>query len=185
MTLPIHPRLSGHRHAHRWNIFRRNAHRWDVYRQSWGIHRWEIYRWNVCRRCFALVFLLVSVASLSGKAMAAAAPALKRDAARCLAHEGVDACNDAIRWNPSDPALLVALGDAELQAQRPADALRHYRRAAELAPARGGLSAKITAAEARLHPPRSSATARRALKPAPDASAAMQYSNAAPLAESH
>lgn len=140
---------------------------------------------NVYRRCFALAFLLVSVAALSGKAISATAPTLKRDSARCLAHEGMDACNDAIRWNPSDPALLVALGDAELRAQRPADALRHYRRAAELAPNRGGLNAKISAAEARVHPPRSSTTARRAPKPASDTPPGVQYSNAAPLSESH
>ena len=134
----------------------------------------------------------------------------RRDAARCLAHAGIDACNDAIRRNPSDPQLLVALADAEIRDQRPANALRHYRRAAELAPAMRGLGAKINAAEARMHPKKVVAVARRESKtipaaapetPAVAAAAAAapetpavvaavaapdkRYSNDAPVAESH
>jgi hypothetical protein len=180
MMLLVHLRLTGNIDVQRWN-----AHHGNVFRRCWGLYCEGIHRGNVYRRCFALAFLFVSVAALSGRAISADATALKRDSARCLAHGGVEACNDAIRWSPSDPALLVALGDAELHAQRPADALRHYHRAAELAPDRGGLNAKISAAEARLHPPRSSTTARRAPKAAPDTPAAIQYSNAAPLSESH
>jgi cytochrome c-type biogenesis protein CcmH/NrfG len=48
--------------------------------------------------------------------------------------QAVDACDDAIRWNPRDPALLVAMGDAQMRAKRAADAARAYRRAAALAP---------------------------------------------------
>lgn len=128
--------------------------------------------------------LLVCIATLSDGASAAAPAAeLKRDSARCLAHGGVDACNDAIRWSPSDPALLVALGDTEYRAGRPADALRHYRRAADLAPNTKGLAAKIATTDARLHPKRPP-TVRRAAAPAP-AATDKQYSNAAPMAESH
>jgi hypothetical protein len=116
----------------------------------------------------------------------AAAPttaALKQGAARCLARQGLDACDDAIRWNPGDPALLVALADLELRAKRPGDALRHYRRAAEMAPAMNGLNAKIAAAEAQLHPKHLATVARPAPKPA--TSQGRQYSNAAPITESH
>jgi tetratricopeptide (TPR) repeat protein len=145
---------------------------------------------EVYRRCLALAFLFASLAPLSQEAMSAAADrtvttTLKRDSARCLAHEGIDACNDAIRWNPNDPALLVALADAEFHAKRPAEALRHYRRAAELAPNMGGLSGKISAAEARLHPAPPSNAIRRGSKPAPAAPPDKPYSNAAPLGESH
>jgi cytochrome c-type biogenesis protein CcmH/NrfG len=140
---------------------------------------------DVFRRCFASAFLLVSLAPWSSQAISPAATTLKRDSARCLAHGGVDACNDAIRRNPSDPPLLVALADAELHANRPADALRHYRRAADLAPGMNGLNAKISTAEARLHPKRSSIATRHAPKPAPDTALDKQYSNTAPLAESH
>jgi hypothetical protein len=138
---------------------------------------------DVYRRCCALGIMLVSLVPLSDQALSAGATTLKRDSARCLAHEGVGACNDAIRWNPSDPTLIVALADAELRAQRPADALRHYRRAAELAPDTAGLNAKISAAAARLHPARPTTT-RPTPKPEPDASG-KQYSNAAPVSESH
>ena len=126
-----------------------------------------------------LTFLLVFAAAWSAEA-----PPPTGDASRCLAHAGIDACNDAIRHSPSNPTLLIALGDAELQAKRPADALRHYRRAAQLAPALPGLNAKITATEARLHPPHN-AVAGRAAKPAPGAARNKAYSNVDPVAESH
>src|ERR1700728_1496168 len=60
----------------------------------------------------------------------------------------VDACDDAIRWNPRDPSLLVAMGDAQMRAKRSADALRAYQRAAALAPATPGIQQKISKAEA-------------------------------------
>jgi cytochrome c-type biogenesis protein CcmH/NrfG len=126
-----------------------------------------------------LAVLLVSAAAWSAEA----APP-KPDANRCLTHATIDACSDALRRSPSDPTLLVALGDAELQTKRPADALRHYRRAAELAPNLPGLVAKITATEARLHPPHN-AVAGRVAKPAPSAARDKAYSNVDPVAESH
>jgi hypothetical protein len=138
------------------------------------------------RHHLALALLLVCTTPLTHPAIAAAPVAeIKRDSARCLAHGGVDACNDAIRWSPSDPALLVALGDAESRAGRPADALRHYRRAADLAPNTKGLSAKISATDARLHPKRQPASVHRAAAPASSVASDKQYSNAAPIAESH
>jgi hypothetical protein len=71
----------------------------------------------------------------------------KTDFARC---RNLDACYDAIRRRPSDPALLSALGDALLRANRPADALRTYQRLATLAPNTPGIAAKITATEAKI-----------------------------------
>lgn len=119
----------------------------------------------------------------AGKAAAAAA-ALKRDSARCNAHADIDACYDAIRWNPDDPALLVALGDALARAQRPADALRNYRRAAALAPNVRGVAAKISAAEAKLAAGRT-----RGIPPvdrlSSNASPPKHFSNAAPATQSH
>jgi len=103
------------------------------------------------------------------------AAALKRDSARCRGLADVDACYDAIRWNPGDPALLVALGDALERAQRPVDAIRNYRRAAALAPDTRGLAAKISAAEAKLdrRPSRANGASNK------------RYSNAAPETQSH
>ena len=96
---------------------------------------------------------------------------LQRDSTRCRANADVDACYDAIRWTPSDPALLVALGDALERAQRPADAIRNYRRAAVLAPAMRGISAKIGTAQAKLA--------------AMNGASKRRYSNADPEAQSH
>jgi hypothetical protein len=77
------------------------------------------------------------------------------DFQRCRAG-GIDACYDAIRWRPSDPSLLSALGDALLRANRPADALRAYQRVAILAPNMPGVVAKISSIEAKLSAKRAS-----------------------------
>ena len=105
---------------------------------------------------------------------AAAAATAKRDSTRCLTQADMDACNDAIRRNPSDPQLLVALGDALVRAKRPADAVRHYRRAAALSPHMPGLAAKLSDAEEQVASERAPAAAKRT-----------RYSNAAPETQSH
>jgi hypothetical protein len=51
---------------------------------------------------------------------------------------------------PDDPALLIADGDALSRAQRPADAIGHYRRAAALVQDQTEIDMKINAAEAQL-----------------------------------
>ena len=111
---------------------------------------------------------------------AAEAPAatIKRDFDACRAHANIDACYDALRWKPSDPQLLVALGDAQIRAHRTADALRTYKRAADIAPNTPGLAAKISAAEAR-------PTVKRAPGNAVHADPGKRFSNAAPEAQSH
>jgi cytochrome c-type biogenesis protein CcmH/NrfG len=140
-------------------------------------------------RSLALASLLLCVpvwaqAAPSPAAVKAAAATLKRDSAGCLVYADIDACYDALRWNPGDPALLVGLGDALMLARRPADAIRNYRRAAEIAPETRGLAAKISAAEAKL-------AARRTLRnPSGDGASSSgsqgkQYSNAAPESQSH
>ena len=87
--------------------------------------------------------------AVSSEKPAAAAPNLNSDFERCRAGT-IDACYDAIRWRPSDPSLLSALGDALLRANRPADALRTYQRVAALAPNMPGVVAKISAIETKL-----------------------------------
>ena len=104
----------------------------------------------------------------------AAAATAKRESTRCVTQADLDACNDAIRRNPSDPGLLVALADALMHAKRPADAIRHYRRAAALAPHMPGLAAKLSDAESQLASDRTPVPARRT-----------RYSNAAPETQSH
>jgi hypothetical protein len=111
-------------------------------------------------------------------------PIPNSDFERCRSHANLDACYDAIRYQPSDPSLLSALGDALARAHRPADALRAYKRAAALAPNQPGVTAKISAIEAKLsakrptpHPP--------AHATSDDAASGKRFSNAAPETQSH
>lgn len=113
----------------------------------------------------------------------AVADRIKRDVAHCKSTEKLETCDDAVRWDPSDPALLVAFGDALLRNQHPADALRQYQRAAALAPKMPGVGAKISAAEARLpskRGPTRLAQSRSAVVPAAASSAAAASATAKP-----
>lgn len=123
-------------------------------------------RWAVARSVGVCVLSWGFHTGAVGAESAATAAALKRDSAQCLAHAGIDACDDAVRRSPNDPQLLVALGDAEVRSQRFAGALRHYQRAAQLAPGTRGLNTKISAMEARLHPKKPAVVARREPKAA-------------------
>ena len=134
-------------------------------------------------RTVRLAVLAIPLLGLAAWSQLPAAPApgspeaaiLKRDFESCHAHANLDACYDAIRWNPSDPALLVALGDALERAGHSAEALRAYRRAAALAPNIPGVATKISAVEEKMSSKRAS----------PAHEAAKRYSNAAPEAQSH
>jgi cytochrome c-type biogenesis protein CcmH/NrfG len=113
----------------------------------------------------------------TGPAFAAKPPTSAQNPSfeRCRARADVDACYDALRRSPSDPALLGALGDALARANRPADALRTYRRAAALAPSDRSIVAKINALETKA-----------SAKPAPvHAANEKRFSNAAPESQSH
>lgn len=104
------------------------------------------------------------------------------DAERCRAHGSIDTCYDAIRRSPSDPALLASLGEAFARANRTADALRTYRRAAALAPADRAIAAKVAALEGKSSAKKASAAP--AMRAANDTSS-RRYSNAAPESASH
>jgi hypothetical protein len=108
--------------------------------------------------------------------------ALQQDTARCQAGN-LDACYDAIRWNPRDPALLVGLGDGLARAGRPVDAIRNYRHAAAMAPNFPGLTAKINLVEARM----STKRVPRSTPPsaANNKTAVKQFSNTEPESQSH
>jgi cytochrome c-type biogenesis protein CcmH/NrfG len=116
--------------------------------------------------------------SASGAWAATSSP----DADRCRAHGSIDACYDAIRRNPSDPTLLTSLGDAFARANRSADAVRTYRRAAVLAPSDRGIVAKIAALEGKSSAKRASAGP--ALHAANEGGS-RRFSNAAPESQSH
>ncbi len=128
------------------------------------------------KRLWSLCILAASAMAASAQAAISppdpkASASLKRDYASCSTQSNLEACYDAIRRNPSDPALLMATGDALVRAGRPADAIRTYRRAGQLAPNTHGLAAKISSAEAKLA--------------ALNASLNRRYSNAAPESQSH
>lgn len=136
----------------------------------------------------ACVFLFMTAGSLVATTPAAGQPAasanVNADFERCRGQADLSACYDAIRWRPSDPSLLSALGDALLRANRPADALRTYRRVATLAPNMPGVAAKISTIEEKL-------SARSALRnssmraASSNAASGKRYSNAAPETQSH
>jgi cytochrome c-type biogenesis protein CcmH/NrfG len=130
---------------------------------------------------FVSALLLLSVTgprdAASQTAGEASAAALKLDTVRCSTQADVEACYNAIRWNPNNPALLVALGDALIRAQRFEDAIRNYRRAAVITPGMSGIAAKISAAEEKL--------ASRRARPTGSAVTDKRFSNAAPEAQSH
>ena len=75
---------------------------------------------------------------------------LKRAGFRCTSLADLDACNEALRLKPDDPALLVAQGDALVRSRRPADALNRYRLAAVIAPNQRDVAARIASAESQL-----------------------------------
>jgi cytochrome c-type biogenesis protein CcmH/NrfG len=133
--------------------------------------------------CFVSALLLLSVTAWPRDAVSPAdgevPAALKRDTARCSSQADVEACYNAIRRNPNDPALLVALGDALVRAQRLEDAIRNYRRAVVIAPGMSGVAAKISAAQEKM------ATRRAPVRPTGSAGTDKRFSNAAPEAQSH
>jgi cytochrome c-type biogenesis protein CcmH/NrfG len=144
---------------------------------------------RVCEISLLLIFLLLSMAAWSRETVPpsageAAAATLKRESERCRTQANLDACYDAIRWRPRDPALLVSLGDALERANRQVEAVRAYRRAAALAPKSRDLAAKVSAAEAKLSSRRGPGNPSTA-DTAAHAASSRRASNADPVAQSH
>lgn len=112
---------------------------------------------------------------------------LKRAAFRCSSLSDLDACAEALRLKPDDPALLVAQGEALMHAKRAADALGRYRRAAALAPDLPDIGEKIRLAEAELpSTPAPAAASPRAPSIAGNLpSSSRRYSNLEPDAQTH
>jgi Flp pilus assembly protein TadD len=125
---------------------------------------------------------IMAAVLLSLLATVSSAAASNGDAERCRAHGSIDTCYDAIRRSPSDATLLASLGEAFARANRSADALRTYRRAATLAPADRAIAAKVAALEGKSVAKKSPAAP--ALRAANDGNS-RRYSNAAPESQSH
>jgi tetratricopeptide (TPR) repeat protein len=73
---------------------------------------------------------------------------LSRNLLRCRKLADLQACDDALARKPDDPEITLAKADALLQAKRPADALRVYGQAKQLASGDNTIDDKIAAAQA-------------------------------------
>jgi tetratricopeptide (TPR) repeat protein len=109
---------------------------------------------------------------IEGLTQAAESAKLARNQLRCTRLADITACEDALRSKPDDPQLLVAKGDALIQANRPAEALTAYQHAAALKPGDEAIKTKLTAAE----------TLQASISPAPGKEPPAVTSNATPLA---
>ncbi len=74
---------------------------------------------------------------------------LSRHLIRCTRFADIDACDQALTLKPDDPQVVIAKADALVQANRPADALKIYARARELAPENADVEQKIATTQAR------------------------------------
>jgi tetratricopeptide (TPR) repeat protein len=82
-----------------------------------------------------------------GLGRAEEAAKLSRNVLRCNKLNDIAACDAALAQKPDDADIMVAKGDALLQAQRLADALSVYRRAKELASSDAVIDKKIAEVE--------------------------------------
>jgi tetratricopeptide (TPR) repeat protein len=70
---------------------------------------------------------------------------LSRKIERCTREREVAACDEVLSQQPNDTKILIAKGDALMQAHRPAEAWKSYVRASELAPNDAALTGKLQA----------------------------------------
>jgi predicted Zn-dependent protease len=84
---------------------------------------------------------------IEGLTQAAEGAKLQRNQLRCTRLADITACDDALKFKPDDAQLLIAKGDALMQATRPGDAVAAYRHASQLRPGDELVKSKLTAAE--------------------------------------
>ncbi len=85
---------------------------------------------------------------IEGLTQAAEGAKLARNQLRCTRLADIAACDDALKSKPDDVQLLLAKGDALLQANRPTDAVAAYQHASGLKPGDEAVKTKLAAAEA-------------------------------------
>jgi cytochrome c-type biogenesis protein CcmH/NrfG len=85
---------------------------------------------------------------IEGLTQAAEGAKLARNQLRCTRLSDIAACEDALRSKPDDAPLLLAKGDALMQANRPADAVTAYHHVTQLRPGDDSVKTKLAAAEA-------------------------------------
>jgi predicted Zn-dependent protease len=83
-----------------------------------------------------------------GMEQAEVAARVSRNLLRCSKLGDINACDDALKLKPNDPDILLAKGDALLQASKPADAELIYRKAKQVAPDNPKITAQLAAAQA-------------------------------------
>jgi tetratricopeptide (TPR) repeat protein len=82
---------------------------------------------------------------LEGIAQAEASARLNRKIERCTRESEVAACDEVLSQQPNNTKILIAKGDALVNAHRPAEASKAYIRASELAPNNTALTGKLQA----------------------------------------
>ena len=84
---------------------------------------------------------------IEGLTQAAEGAKLARNQLRCTRLGDAAACEDALRSKPDDAQLLLAKGDALMQANRPTDAVTAYRHLVQLKPGDESVKTKLATAE--------------------------------------
>jgi tetratricopeptide (TPR) repeat protein len=82
---------------------------------------------------------------LEGIDQAEASARLNRKMERCTREREVAACDEVLSQQPNNTNILIAKGDALVEAHRPAEASKAYVRASELAPNNTALTRKLQA----------------------------------------
>lgn len=85
---------------------------------------------------------------IEGLTQAAESAKIARNQLRCTKLGDIAACEEALRAKPDDVALLIAKGDALMQANRPGDAATAFRHVAQLKPGDEVIKTKLANAEA-------------------------------------
>jgi len=84
----------------------------------------------------------------AGLEQAEVAARVSRNLLRCSRLGDLTACDEALKLKPDDVEILIAKGDAQLKANKPADAEQTYKRAKQLAPDNAKANAQLAAAHA-------------------------------------
>ena len=85
---------------------------------------------------------------IEGVDQAEASARLNRKMERCTREREVAACDEVLSQQPNNTKILIAKGDALVEAHRPAEASKAYLRASELAPNNAALTGKLQALQA-------------------------------------
>jgi len=87
---------------------------------------------------------------IEGLTQAAESAKFTRNQLRCMKLSDIAACEDALHSRPDDVPLLLAKGDALMQANRPEGAVTAYRHVSQLKPGDEAVKTKLAGAEALL-----------------------------------